>query len=68
MNCDRYADRSNEVRPVIRFIHMLELLAAAYPRQHEVRAGAFIVTEPDEPHGLKADEKTILLAVIAPRP
>ena len=32
------------------------------------RAGAFVVTEPNEPHGLKADEKTILLAVIAPRP
>jgi len=31
-------------------------------------AGAFVVTEPDEPHGLKADEKTVLLAVIAPRP
>ncbi|MCL5885125.1 MAG: cupin domain-containing protein [Deltaproteobacteria bacterium] len=30
--------------------------------------GAFAVTEPDEPHGLKADEKTVLLAVIAPRP
>ncbi|MBI5420612.1 MAG: cupin domain-containing protein [Deltaproteobacteria bacterium] len=30
--------------------------------------GAFVVTEPDEPHGLKAAEKTVLLAVIAPRP
>ena len=30
--------------------------------------GAFVVTEPNEPHGLKADEKTVLLAVIAPRP
>jgi len=30
--------------------------------------GAFVITEPNEPHGLKADEKTVLLAVIAPRP
>lgn len=30
--------------------------------------GAFVVTEPNEPHGLKANEKTVLLAVIAPRP
>lgn len=32
------------------------------------RAGEFVVTEPDEPHGFKASEKTVLLAVIAPRP
>jgi quercetin dioxygenase-like cupin family protein len=31
-------------------------------------AGDFVVTEPNEPHGLKAVEKTVLLAVIAPRP
>ena len=31
-------------------------------------AGAFVITEPDEPHGLKATEKTVMLAVIAPRP
>ena len=31
-------------------------------------AGAFVITEPDEPHGFKAAEKTVLLAVIAPRP
>jgi quercetin dioxygenase-like cupin family protein len=30
--------------------------------------GTFVVTEPNEPHGLKAEEKTVLLAVIAPRP
>ena len=30
--------------------------------------GAFVVTEPEEPHGFKATEKTVLLAVIAPRP
>lgn len=30
--------------------------------------GAFVVTEPDEPHGLKAAERTVMLAVIAPRP
>lgn len=30
--------------------------------------GAFVVTEPEEPHGFKAAEKTVLLAVIAPRP
>lgn len=29
---------------------------------------AFVVTEPDEPHGFKAAEKAVLLAVIAPRP
>jgi len=31
-------------------------------------AGDFVITEPEEPHGLKAEEKTVLLAVIAPRP
>jgi len=31
-------------------------------------AGTFVITEPNEPHGLKAAEKTVLLAVIAPRP
>ena len=31
-------------------------------------AGEFVITEPNEPHGLKAAEKTVLLAVIAPRP
>lgn len=30
--------------------------------------GKFVVTEPEEPHGLKAVEKTVMLAVIAPRP
>ncbi|MCL5966768.1 MAG: cupin domain-containing protein [Deltaproteobacteria bacterium] len=30
--------------------------------------GAFVVTEPNEPHGVKAAEKTVMLAVIAPRP
>ena len=30
--------------------------------------GTFVVTEPEEPHGFKATEKTVLLAVIAPRP
>jgi quercetin dioxygenase-like cupin family protein len=30
--------------------------------------GAFAVTEPSEPHGLKATERTVMLAVIAPRP
>ena len=30
--------------------------------------GAFAVTEPNEPHGLKAAERTVMLAVIAPRP
>ncbi len=30
--------------------------------------GAFAVTEPNEPHGLKAVERTVMLAVIAPRP
>jgi quercetin dioxygenase-like cupin family protein len=32
------------------------------------RTGDFVVTEPEEPHGLKAAEKTVMLAVIAPRP
>ena len=36
--------------------------------ERPAHAGGFVVTEPDEPHGLKADEKTVLLAVIAPRP
>ena len=31
-------------------------------------SGTFVVTEPNEPHGWKATEQTILLAVIAPRP
>ncbi len=31
-------------------------------------AGGFVITEPNEPHGLKANEKSVLLAVIAPRP
>jgi quercetin dioxygenase-like cupin family protein len=31
-------------------------------------AGTFVITEPDEPHGLKATAKTVMLAVIAPRP
>jgi quercetin dioxygenase-like cupin family protein len=30
--------------------------------------GAFAVTEPNEPHGMKAAERTVMLAVIAPRP
>jgi quercetin dioxygenase-like cupin family protein len=30
--------------------------------------GAFAVTEPNESHGLKAAERTVMLAVIAPRP
>lgn len=30
--------------------------------------GSFVVTEPNEPHGLKASEKTVMLAVIVPRP
>jgi quercetin dioxygenase-like cupin family protein len=36
--------------------------------ERAAQAGAFVVTEPNEPHGLKAVEKTVLLAVIAPRP
>jgi len=36
--------------------------------ERPARAGGFVITEPNEPHGLKADEKTVLLAVIAPRP
>lgn len=32
------------------------------------QAGDFVITEPEEPHGLKAAEKTVMLAVIAPRP
>jgi quercetin dioxygenase-like cupin family protein len=36
--------------------------------EQPAHAGAFVVTEPNEPHGLKAVEKTVLLAVIAPRP
>ncbi len=32
------------------------------------RAGTFVVTEPNEPHGFKAEARTVLLAVIAPRP
>jgi quercetin dioxygenase-like cupin family protein len=36
--------------------------------EQPAHAGAFVVTEPNEPHGLKAAEKTVLLAVIAPRP
>lgn len=36
--------------------------------ERPARAGSFLVTEPLEPHGFKASEKTILLAVIAPRP
>jgi len=31
-------------------------------------AGAFVITEPNEPHGFNAAGKTVLLAVIAPRP
>src|SRR5512144_2228702 len=31
-------------------------------------AGGFVIIEPNEPHGLKANEKSVLLAVIAPRP
>jgi quercetin dioxygenase-like cupin family protein len=30
--------------------------------------GALAVTEPNEPHGLKAVEQCVMLAVIAPRP
>ena len=30
--------------------------------------GAFAVTEPNEPHGLRVAERTVMLAVIAPRP
>jgi quercetin dioxygenase-like cupin family protein len=36
--------------------------------EQPAHAGAFVITEPNEPHGLKANEKTVLLAVIAPRP
>lgn len=36
--------------------------------EQPAETGAFVVTEPDEPHGIKATEKTVLLAVIAPRP
>jgi quercetin dioxygenase-like cupin family protein len=36
--------------------------------EQQARAGGFIITEPDEPHGFKAADKTVLLAVIAPRP
>jgi quercetin dioxygenase-like cupin family protein len=36
--------------------------------EQPAHAGGFVITEPDEPHGLKASEKTVLLAVIAPRP
>jgi quercetin dioxygenase-like cupin family protein len=36
--------------------------------ERTARTGTFVVTEPDEPHGFKAEEKTVLLAVIAPRP
>ena len=36
--------------------------------EQPAHAGAFVITEPNEPHGLKAAEKTVLLAVIAPRP
>lgn len=36
--------------------------------ERAARAGDFVVTEPEESHGLKAAEKTVLLAVISPRP
>jgi len=36
--------------------------------EQPAHTGAFVITEPNEPHGLKAVEKTVLLAVIAPRP
>lgn len=36
--------------------------------EQPAHAGAFVITEPEEPHGLKASEKTVMLAVIAPRP
>jgi len=36
--------------------------------EQPAHTGAFVITEPNEPHGLKAAEKTVLLAVIAPRP
>ena len=36
--------------------------------EQQAQAGAFVVTEPDEPHGFKAADKSVLLAVIAPRP
>lgn len=36
--------------------------------EEPAHAGAFVITEPGEPHGLKVSEKTVLLAVIAPRP
>ncbi len=36
--------------------------------ERPARAGGFVITEPNEPHGLKANEKSVLLAVIAPRP
>lgn len=36
--------------------------------QEPAYPGAFVICEPNEPHSLKAEEKTIMLAVIAPRP
>ena len=36
--------------------------------EQPAQAGDFVITEPDEPHGLKAVEKTVMMAVIAPRP
>jgi quercetin dioxygenase-like cupin family protein len=36
--------------------------------EQPAQAGDFVITEPDEPHGLKAAEKTVMMAVIAPRP
>ena len=36
--------------------------------ERPAQPNAFVVTEPNEPHGLKAAEKTVLLAIIAPRP
>ena len=51
-------------------LHMVQGKGAILTGSGErpVRAGAIVVTEPNEPHGLKADENTVLLAVIAPRP
>src|SRR5512134_1751608 len=51
-------------------LHMVEGKGAFLTGSGEqpAHAGAFVLTEPNEPHGLKAAEKSILLAVIAPRP
>jgi len=51
-------------------LHMVEGKGAflAGSGEQPANAGALLITEPNEPHGLKAVEKTVLLAVIAPRP